>query len=76
MTNAVYQKFVTRWEEVMDLPPQQLGPLTPAYKKLVKRLKVMPWPALVLGAGVLVFGVYFFVGTTITFFVSILQRGF
>jgi hypothetical protein len=76
MTNTTYQKFVARWEEVMDLPPQRLGPFTPIYKRFVKHLKVMPWPFLVLGAGFLVFGLYFFIGSTITFLVSLLQRGF
>ncbi len=76
MTNTTYQKFVTRWEEVMDLPPQQLGPLTPVYKRLVKHLKVMPWPFLVLGAGLLVLGLYFLIGSTITLLTTLLQRGF
>lgn len=76
MTNTAYQKFVARWEEVMDLPPQQLGPLTPVYKKIVKRLKVMPWPVLVVSSGLLVVGLYFIFGSPIVFIVSLLQRGF
>ncbi|MBI3576525.1 hypothetical protein HY086_00610 [Candidatus Gottesmanbacteria bacterium] len=75
MTTA-YQKFVTRWEEVMELPPQRLGPLTPLYKRLVKHLKVMPLPLLVLGSLFIVLGLYVLIGSTITFLVSLLQRGF
>ena len=76
MTDALYQKFVKRWEEVMDLPPQTVGPLTPYYKKLVARLKVMPWPVLVIGSVVLVIGLYLLLGSAITILVSVLQRGF
>lgn len=76
MTDATYQKFVHRWEEVMNIPPQQLGPLTPVYKKLVKHLKVMPWPFLVLVALATVVGLYLLIGSAITFLTTLLQRGF
>ena len=76
MINTTYQKFVKRWEEVTDLPPQTVGPLTPFYKAIVRRLKVMPWPALVLSSLVLVIGLYFLLGSAVTLLVSILQRGF
>lgn len=76
MTDMVYNKFVKRWEEVTDLPPQTLGPLTPYYKKAVRRLKVMPWPVLVVGSLLVVLGLYVILGSTITLLVSILQRGF
>lgn len=76
MSPTTYQKFVARWEEVMELPPQRLGPLTPLYKVFVKHLKVMPWPLLVFGSLVVVFGLYLLIGSAITFLVSLLQRGF
>jgi hypothetical protein len=76
MKSTTYQKFVRRWEEVTDLPPQTVGPLTPFYKAIVRRLKVMPWPALVLCSLVLVIGLYLLIGSAITLIVSILQRGF
>ncbi|MCX6793850.1 MAG: hypothetical protein NTY06_01975 [Candidatus Gottesmanbacteria bacterium] len=76
MTDTTYRKFVKRWEEVTDLPPQTVGPLTPYYKALVRRLKVMPWPVLVLGSVVIVVGLYLLIGSAITLLVSILQRGF
>ncbi len=76
MTNATYQKFVKRWEEVTDLPPQTLGPLTPFYKAFVRRMKVMPWPALVLCSLVVVIGLYLLLGSAVTLLVSLLQRGF
>lgn len=76
MTNTTYQKFVKRWEEVTDLPPQTMGAFTPYYKNMVKRLKVMPWPALVLGSLITVVGLYFLFGSAVTILTSILQKGF
>lgn len=76
MTDTIYRNFVKRWEEVTELPPQTLGPLTPYYKMVVRRLKVMPWPVLVLAAMVMVVGIYLLIGSTITILTSILQKGF
>lgn len=75
MKDTVYQKFVERWEEVMDLPPQRLGPFTPYYKRLVPYLKIMPLPLLVLGSLCFVFIMYVFAGSAVSFLVSLLQRG-
>lgn len=76
MVSSTYQKFVKRWEEVTDLPPQTVGPLTPYYKALVRRIKVMPWPVMVICALLSVIGLYLLIGSAITLVVSILQRGF
>lgn len=76
MSDALYEKFVQRWEEVTDIPPQTLGPLTPLYKKVSKRLKVMPWPALLALSVALVGGLYLLSGPAIIRLVSLLQRGF
>jgi len=43
---------------------------------LVKRLKVIPWPALVGAAIVFVIALYFLLGSAITALVSLLQKGF
>ena len=76
MSDVIYQKFLRRWEEVTDLPPQTLGSLTPYYKIVVRHLKVMPWPLLVFGSLCVVLGLYFLLGSAIIRVVSILQRGF
>jgi hypothetical protein len=76
MSDALYHKFVKRWEEVTDLPPQSLGPLTPYYKDVVRRLKIMPWPVLLVAAIIMVTCIYLIVGSTISLIVSILQKGF
>lgn len=74
--DAVFKKFVKRWEEVTDLPVQTIGPLTPLYKILVKRLKVMPLAAIIMCSLLLVIGLYMLLGSTITLLVSVLQKGF
>lgn len=76
MNDTTYKKFVARWEEVVDLPPQTLGPFTPVYKVLIRRLKVMPWPYFVLLAAMVVLALYFLIGSTIALLVTLLQRGF
>lgn len=76
MNDLTYKKFLTRWEEVVDLPPQTLGPLTPVYKILIRRLKVMPWPYFVVTAVGIVVGLYVLIGSTVTLLVTLLQKGF
>jgi len=74
--DSVYQKFVSRWEETTDLPPQTVGVFTPIYKAITKRLKVMPWPVLMI-VGIGCVGMLLMVlGNTIVSLVSLLQRGF
>jgi hypothetical protein len=76
MTNTMYQKFVKRWDEVTELPTQTVGPFTPLYKQMTRRLKVMPLPWLIVVAVLTVSGMFFLVGSAVTFLVTILQRGF
>lgn len=76
MTDTTYKKFIARWEEVVGLPPQTLGPFTPIYKVLIRRLKVMPWPYFAFLAAAFVLILYFLLGSAITFLVTLLQRGF
>ncbi len=72
----MYRRFVKRWEEVVDLPVQTVGPFTSLYKILVKRLKVMPLAALIVCSLLLVVGLYLLFGSAITILTSILQKGF
>jgi hypothetical protein len=76
MKTTTYERFVKRWEEVTDLPPQTVGPLTPYYKSITRRLKIMPWPLLVGVSLLLVTGLYLVLGSAITLVVSLLQKGF
>jgi hypothetical protein len=76
MKDTMYRRFVKRWEEVTEIPPQTLGPLTPYYKSAVRKLKIMPWPAFIIAGAFLVFVIYLLIGSAITFVVTILQKGF
>lgn len=76
MTDLTYLKFVKRWEEVVELPPQTLGPLTRVYKLVTKRLKTMPWPWFFCGSFVVAIALYLVFGPAITNIVTLLQQGF
>lgn len=76
MVDITFQKFVKRWEEVVEIPPQSLGPLTRVYKLVTKRLKTMPWPWFVGGSLLVVLASYIVFGSAVSGIVSFLQRGF
>jgi len=70
------QEFLKRWKETIDIPPQSIGPFTPIYKEVTKRLKVMPLPMVVAVSIIIVGLVVYLFGSSITKLVSLLQRGF
>ncbi len=76
MNDILYQKFVKRWEEVTDIPPQKFGILTPYYKYIVGWVKSAPWLFLVCAAALTVVGLYYVLGPSVTYLVTLLQRGF
>lgn len=76
MVSTAYKQFTKRWQEVTELPPQTVGPLTPYYKRVTKRLKTMPWPVFVVVSLAVVAVVFFLFGPSIISLVSLLQRGF
>ena len=76
MKDTLYERFQKRWIETTDLPPQTVGPFTPYYKMMTKRLKVMPLPLLMLLSAGLIIALFFLLGSGVTFLTSLLQRGF
>ena len=76
MKDVMYQKFVKRWEEVTDIPPQTIGPLTGLYRQITRRLKVMPWPAYVGAGALFTAALYYAFGSSVAGIVTLLQRGF
>ncbi len=76
MTDKLYNNFFEKWKEVTELPPQQVGPLTPFYKRTVPFLKIAPWRILVPLAVLLVAAVALLVNSTAAQIATILQRGF
>jgi len=76
MSDARYERFQKKWNEVTDLPTQTVGPFTPYYKMITKRLKVMPLPKLIFISIVCILALFFIFGSGITRIVSLLQKGF
>jgi hypothetical protein len=76
MGDLLYEKFVKHWERVTEVPPQTIGPFTPVYKEITKRLKVMPWLPIIFVSILAVGGLYLLVGPAVSGIVTLLQRGF
>lgn len=76
MSKANYHKFVSRWKETMELPPQTVGPFTGLYKSITHRLKTMPIPTLVIISALLVTILVLWLGPSVTTIVTLLQKGF
>lgn len=76
MTDRTYWKFVRRWEEVTDIPPQTMGPLTALYKTVTRRLKTMPWFWYVGMSAAVALVLFGLLGQGIARLVTILQAGF
>lgn len=75
-TDRLYQQFIKQWDEVTDLPPQSLGPLTPFYKRAVRLVKVDPWKIVVPIVFILVAFLFLTLDVTAPQIASILQYGF
>ncbi|MCL5675524.1 MAG: hypothetical protein M1120_00155 [Patescibacteria group bacterium] len=63
-------------DEVSQLPPQTMGPLTPIYKKAASRLKVNPWKILIPISLILALLVLKMTGLFSVKLVSVLQQAF
>lgn len=75
-TDQLYQKFVAKWDEVTELPPQTIGPLTPVYKKTVPYFKYAPWRVLMPVSFIIIAAVALALEITAVQVASFLQRGF
>lgn len=76
MTDKTFDNIFAHWQQVVDLPPQNVGPFTSLFKIVSSRLKVMPWMIFFLCAVLFVFSLFIFFGPQIIFIVETLQRGF
>lgn len=63
-------------DEVTQVQPQTVGPLTPAYKTVTHHLKVAPWKILLPLSLILAFFVLKFLGPISIRLVSVLQQAF
>jgi hypothetical protein len=75
-SEKTYQLLVNKMHEVAIVPPQNLGPFTVVYKKVVPYIKFYPWFAVSLISFVASLFLYLLLGSTLVRFVSILQFGF
>lgn len=75
-SDKMYQKFLAKWEEVTELPTQEVGSLTPLFKRTVPYFKVAPWRVLLPLSFLLVASTALFFEQTAAQVASILQRGF
>jgi len=76
MKDKTYENIITRWQQVIEIPPQELGPFTSYFKMISSRLKVMPWTLFLACSLLLVALLFIFFGSSIIFIVETLQRGF
>ena len=74
--NQLYHNFVAKWEEVTELPPQTVGPLTPVYKRAAPLLKVAPWRFIVPLSFIIACAVALVLEVTAVQVATLLQRGF
>lgn len=71
-----YQALVEKMREVALIPTQEVGFLTPYYKKIVPRFKYSPWKSAIILSSFFSLLLYFLLGTTLIKLVSLLQFGF
>jgi hypothetical protein len=62
--------------EVAVVPPQQVGPFTPLYKRIVPWFKYFPLKSAVIVALFVSFFLYIILGITLVKLASLLQFGF
>lgn len=74
--DRLYTDFVRRWNEVVDLPPQTVGPFTSFYKQTVPLFKTAPWRFIIPLSIVLILGALFVSEITAVGLTSFLQTAF
>ena len=65
-----------KMQDVSSLTPQELGVLTPLYKRLVPYVKASPWKIFAGGSLAVALFLYLLFGVSIIYLVSLLQQGF
>lgn len=71
-----YQQLVAKMQQVSIVPPQNMGPLTPLYKRLVPQFKHFPFKALIPLSLLAILFAYLIFGTKLVRLASILQFSF
>ena len=71
-----YKSLVSKMHEIGVVPPQNIGPLTPFYKKLVPKLKYFPFKALFPVSFMAILAAYLIFGVWLVKLAEILQKSF
>ena len=74
--DKLYDLLVAKMHEVMVVPPQTVGPLTPIYKKVVPQFKYFPFKALLPISLFAIFMAYLMFGTWLVKLAELLQKSF
>jgi len=71
-----YKSLVSKMEEVALVKPQNVGRLTPFYKRIAPQFKFYPWKSAVALSFLGALFLYFVFGSAVVKLASILQFGF
>lgn len=71
-----YRSLVAKMHQVAVVPPQNVGFLTPFYKKLVPQLKYFPFKTLIPLSLLAIFMAYLIFGTWLVRLAELLQLSF
>lgn len=74
--DLVYQNLVRKMQEILVVPPQNVGRFTPIYKAFAPYIKNIPWRILVPLAVVAAILVRLIGGVYLIKIVTLLQHGF
>jgi hypothetical protein len=74
--DKLFERLVSKMNEAAIVPPQDVGMLTPIYKKIVPQFKFYPWRMALIISMLSGFGLYFLFGRTLVKLASLLQAGF
>lgn len=75
-SDKLYRRLKERMMLVASLPPQELGVLTPYWRRVVSFIKVASLPLLVVTGFVSSFILWLLLGPTLVHLTTILQNGF
>lgn len=74
--DKTYSLLLAKMHEVTILPPQDVGLLTPLYKKVVPQFKFYPLKSAIVLSLILVFFLYIILGPALVKVATLLQYGF
>ncbi len=74
--DKLYEQLRERMYAVSSVPPQNVGVLTPFWKKIIPKVKESPVQALLAGGFLTTFFAWILLGTLVVRIVTLLQYGF